>query len=61
MALKQVSNPLGFWIALGTAIGTGLGVSMHNIALGVALGVSFGVAIGLISQKKARRDRDRSA
>lgn len=57
MAQRQIAKPLAFWIA----IGSGFGVSLHSIPMGVALDLSFDVAIGHVSQKKAQKDRDRSA
>ncbi len=43
---KIKTQPMGFWIAIGTAIGAGLGVALDNIAVGVGVGIALGAAIG---------------
>jgi hypothetical protein len=41
---KPKTQPIGYWMAIGTAIGAGLGVALDNIGVGVAIGVVIGAA-----------------
>ena len=56
--MKDGSQNLGVWIAIGAGIGTALGVAMNNIGLWLAIGVAIGAALGAARIKKGSSKDD---